>query len=62
MAAKMIPVPKHPGIWKRGSRYVVRYRAGGKYRAESTRTLQDARELKRARETARDRGEFELVT
>ena len=48
-----------PGIYKRGSRYVVRYRAGGKQRQESTRTLKDALRLKRAREADRDRGEFE---
>ena len=58
MAAEMTST-RHPGIYKRGSRYVVRYRSGGKQRQESTRTLEAALRLKRARETDRDRGEFE---
>jgi integrase len=50
---------RHPGVYKRGSRYVVRYRAGGKHRQESARSLDAALRLKRARETDRDRGEFD---
>jgi hypothetical protein len=45
-----------PGVYKRGSRYVVTYRVNGKQRRESARTLDDARRLKRAREAAADRG------
>src|SRR5687767_2135889 len=52
---------KHPGIYKRGSRYSVVYLVNGKQRKESARTLQEALRLKRARESARDRGEFELI-
>lgn len=50
---------RHPGIYKRGNRYVVRYRVNGSQRQESARTLEEALRLKRARETDRDRGEFE---
>ncbi|MEK6276922.1 MAG: tyrosine-type recombinase/integrase [Actinomycetota bacterium] len=50
---------RHPGIYKRGGRYVVRYRAGGKNRAESARTLEEALRIKRGREAERDRGEFQ---
>lgn len=50
---------RHPGVYKRGSRYVVRYRAGGKHRQESARTLDAALRLKRALEADRDRGEFD---
>jgi integrase len=46
-----------PGIYKRGSRYVVVYKVNGRQRKESARTLDDARALKRKRETARDNGE-----
>lgn len=49
---------RHPGIYKRGSRYVVRYRVNGRERSESTRTLEQALRLKRSREAARDRGEL----
>jgi integrase len=49
---------RHPGIFKRGSRYVVTYRVGGKQRKESVRTLDQALRLKRAREADRDRGEL----
>jgi integrase len=46
------------GIYRRGSRYVFRYRdATGRQRWESTRTLTLARELKRRREVAADDGE-----
>jgi integrase len=34
-----------PGIYKRGGRYVVRYRAGGKSRKAFARTLAEAREI-----------------
>ena len=58
MAAKLEKT-RHRGIYKRGSRYVVRYRVNGSQRQESARTLEEALRMKRARETDRDRGEFE---
>jgi integrase len=57
MAAPLIKT-ETPGIYKRGSRYVFRYRdATGRQRWESTRTLKEARERKRKREVAADSGE-----
>src|SRR5215212_8850677 len=50
---------KHPGIFKRGSSYVVDYRVGGRQRRESVGTLKEALRLKAARTTDRDRGEFQ---
>jgi integrase len=51
MAAKLERT-RTPGIYRRGTRYVVTYRdAEGKQRKESARTLDDARKLKAARET-----------
>src|SRR5829696_9627223 len=50
---------RHAGIYKRGSRYVVCYRAGGIYRAESVRTLKEALALKAARTADRNRGEYQ---
>ena len=58
MAAPMEKT-RYPGIYKRGSRYVVRYRAAGRKRSEAVRTLEEARRLKRAREADHDRGEFQ---
>jgi integrase len=60
MAAPLVKT-RHPGIYKRGSRYAVLYRVNGKQRQESARTLDEALRLKRSRESARDRGEFELI-
>jgi len=57
MSAAMVRTAT-PGIYKRGGRYVVVYRAGGKQRKESARTLDEARRLKAARTTDDDRGEF----
>src|SRR5687767_9064736 len=48
-----------PGIFRRGSSYVVIYRAGGKQVKEYARTLDAARAIKRAREADRDRGEWQ---
>lgn len=56
-AAKFIPT-KTPGIYKRGSKYVINYRHEGKQRWESFRTLAEARKAKSARTTAIDSGEF----
>lgn len=58
MAAKLERT-KTPGVYKRGSRYVFRYRVGGVQRWESCRTLDDARRAKQARQTDIARGEFE---
>ncbi|MGI9020500.1 MAG: site-specific integrase [Solirubrobacterales bacterium] len=58
MAASMEET-RHPGIFKRGSRYVVVYKVDGRQRKESARTLDEARRLKAARMTDRDRGEFQ---
>ncbi len=52
---------RHSGIYKRGDRYVIRYRANGTQHAESARTLDEALQIKRAREAARDRGELDQV-
>lgn len=60
MAAKMVQT-RHPGIFKRGSRYVVTYRVDGRQKKESARTLEEARALKRDRETAAARGELRSV-
>src|SRR3954454_6983102 len=57
MAAPMVKT-KYPGIYKRGSRYVVRYRVNGEHKSESARTLDEARRLQQARRTDIDRGEF----
>jgi integrase len=53
---------RHPGIYKRGSRYVVVYRAGGKQRKESARTLDEARRLKAKRTSQVAEGEFHEQT
>src|SRR5262249_13849727 len=42
----MIPVEGHPGIYKRGSRYVVTWRHRGKLRKSYHRTLVEARRAK----------------
>lgn len=46
-----------PGIYKRGSRYVIVYRVDGKQRYESFRTFDQARRAKAARTTDMQRGE-----
>jgi integrase len=58
MAAKLVKT-KTPGVYKRGSRYVFRYRVNGIQRWESCRTLDEARRAKQARHTDIARGEFE---
>lgn len=58
MTAKMERT-RTPGIYKRGSRYVIAYRASGKQRYESFRTFDEARRAKAARATDIGRGEFE---
>ena len=50
---------RHPGIYKRGSRYVVVFRgADGRQRKEAARTLDEARKVKAARSADVARGEF----
>lgn len=50
---------RHPGIYKRGGRYVVAYRANGRQKRETVATLRDALRVKRSREADRDRGEYQ---
>ncbi|MDQ6803702.1 MAG: site-specific integrase [Actinomycetota bacterium] len=57
MADAMVKT-KHPGIYRRGTRYVVVYRVEGRQRKEFCRTLDEARRLKAARQTDIGRGEF----
>lgn len=57
MAAPLVRT-RTPGIYKRGSRYVVVYYANGKQRRESARTFDEARRLKAARQADVARGEF----
>jgi integrase len=61
MAAPLVRT-RHPGIYKRGSRYVVVYRAGGRQRKESARTLDEARRLKAKRYAQVADGEFHEQT
>jgi integrase len=58
MAAPLVKT-RHPGIYKRGKSYVVRYRANGVHRSESCATLEKALQVKRSREAARDSGELD---
>jgi hypothetical protein len=57
MAAPMEKT-RHPGIYKRGSRYVVVWRANGKQHRKSSRTFDEARKLKSPRSADVARGEF----
>ena len=50
---------RHPGIYRRGSRWVVTYRVNGAAKKESARTLDEARKLKAARVADVARGEFQ---
>jgi hypothetical protein len=59
MAAPLIKTDT-PGVYKRGSRYVVRYRdQNGQPKWESCRTKDEARRTKKARDTDVARGEFD---
>jgi integrase len=53
---------RYPGIYKRGSSYVLTYRVGGKQKKESCKTLEEARKKKAARQAAIDAGEFQEKT
>lgn len=57
MAAPMVKTST-PGIYKRGSRYVIAYRVDGKQRYESVPTLAEARTLRARRITQADAGEL----
>jgi integrase len=60
---RLIPVPKHPGIYRRGSRYVVRYRdSRGKQRKQFARTLAEARDLKATLTADVKRGEYRQLS
>ncbi len=58
MAAKTIKT-RTPGVYRRGSRYMIAYRENGKQRYETFRTLDEARRAKAARATDIERGEFD---
>jgi integrase len=50
---------KHPGIYKRGDRYVVRFRdPAGRSRKAFARTLQEAKDLQASKRTDISRGEY----
>jgi integrase len=57
MSAPMIRT-RHPGIFERGSRFVVVFYVDGRQRKESARTITAALKLQRARRTDADRGEL----
>ena len=44
----MIPVEGHPGVWRRGNRYVVKYTDRGQVRKKFLRTLTEAKKFKAA--------------
>jgi integrase len=41
----MIPVEGHPGVWRRGNRYVVKYTHNGKVRKKYLRTLTEVKKF-----------------
>ena len=51
---KMIPVEGHPGIWRRGNRYVVKYTDRGQVRKKFLRTLTEAKKFKASAAAAGD--------
>jgi integrase len=57
MAAPMVKT-RTPGVYRRGSRYVVVYYVNGRQRRESARTYDEARRLKSGRQADVARGEF----
>lgn len=57
MTAAMVKTST-PGIYKRGSRYVVAFRVDGKQKWETAATLADARSLRARRITQADAGEL----
>jgi integrase len=62
MAANLEPTST-PGVYRRGGRYVARYRdAEGKQHQESARTYEDARRLRSTREAAVSEGSYQPHT
>jgi integrase len=58
MAAKFdLEKTKTPGVYRRGGRYVIRYRHHGRERKRFARTYDEARSIKQAVETDKRRGE-----
>ena len=58
MSAKLVPT-KSKGIFKRGSRYVIRFRGpDGRVRQRSAATMAEARDLKATLATDVRRGEY----
>ena len=52
-----------PGVFRRGNRYVVRYRdPDGNDRKKSARTLREAREIKAATQADIARGEYRAIS
>jgi integrase len=62
LLASKLEKTRHPGIYKRGGRYVFQYRdEQNKQRWETRRTLDAALRAKRARETDVERGEHQEI-
>lgn len=61
MSAKLEKT-RTPGVYRRGSRYVVPYRANGRQHWETVSTEAQARRLKAARTTDIERGEFQAAS
>src|SRR4051794_40847183 len=60
---RLVPVKGAPGIYKRGARYVVRYRdPHGKERKRFARTLAEARDLKATLTADVKRGEYRALS
>jgi hypothetical protein len=63
MAGAKLETTRTPGIYRRGSKYVVVYWVDGRQKRESAATMDAARRLKAARLADRNRGErFEAST
>jgi integrase len=59
MASLVLEKTKTPGVYKRGGRYVVRFRdTGGRQRKRFAKTYAEAKRLKAALSTDVDRGEY----
>lgn len=61
MAAPKLEKTKTPGVYRRGGRYVVRYRHGGGERKRFARTYAEARAIKQTVETDKRRGEHREI-
>lgn len=51
-----VKVPGHPGIYRRGRRYMIRYRVGKKIKSQTFATLAEAVKYKADRATHRSKG------